>query len=469
VPFECATYVGVDRRECAEVGTGFQVGLIVVLLGINAVLAGSEVALISLREPQLVRMAARGARGRAVAQLARDPNRFLATIQIGITLSGFLASATAAVSLAEPLIPILGALGAAAGPVAVLLITAVLTFVTLVVGELAPKRIAMQRAEAWAFAAGGALLLVARLTGPFVRLLGVATDLVVRLAGADPSRGRDALTQEEVRDLIATGGLYDPDERRIITGALEAADRILREVLVPRTSVVALSSALPVEEALRRLVASGHSRAPVYTDAVDDADRLVGVMDLVGREGIVGDHARSTVALPESLGVIEALRRMQAARRSLALVVDEYGGVSGIVSIEDLLEELVGEIHDEYDRDVRDAIRHPDGSCTVRGMFPLHDLEDLGIDLDVESVEAVTVAGLVHELLGHLPKIGDAVSVGGWTYTVDAVARRATERVTIGRSSPLIPRGTPPAVELVDDAPSRVVGTPEPPAEEHHS
>jgi len=412
-------------------GSGFQVGIIVVLLGINALLAGSEVALISLRDPQLARMEARGARGRAVAQLARDPNRFLATIQIGITLSGFLASATAAVSLAEPLVPLLAPLGGAAGPVSVLLVTAVLTFVTLVVGELAPKRIAMQRAEAWAFAAGGALLLVARITGPFVRLLGWATDLVVRLAGADPNQGRDALTQEEIRDLIATGGLYAPDERRIITGALEAADRILREVLVPRTSVVALSAALPVEEGLRRMIESGHSRAPVYTEAIDDADGLVGVMDLVGREGLVGDHARSIVALPESLGLIEALRRLQAARRSLALVVDEYGGVSGIVSMEDLLEELVGEIHDEYDRDVRDAIRQPDGACTVRGMFPLHDLEDLGIELDVESVEAVTVAGLVHELLGRLPKVGDAVSVEGWTYTVDVTSRRAIDRVTI--------------------------------------
>jgi putative hemolysin len=423
-------------------GSGFQVGLIAVLLGINAILAGSEVALISLRDPQLVRMEARGARGRAVAQLARDPNRFLATIQIGITLSGFLASATAAVSLAEPLVPLLGPLGAGARPVAVLLVTAVLTFVTLVVGELAPKRIAMQRAEAWAYAAGGALLLVARITGPFVRLLGGATDLVVRLAGADPSQGRNALTQEEVRDLIATGGLYAPDERRIITGALQAADRILREVLVPRTSVLALPSAIPVEEGIRRLIESGHSRAPVYTDAVDDADGLVGVMDLVGRDGTVGDHARSIVALPESLGLIEALRRLQAARRSLALVVDEYGGVSGIVSIEDLLEEFVGEIHDEYDRDVRDAIRRPDGSCTVRGMFPLHDLEDLGIELDVESIEAVTVAGLVHELLGHLPKVGDTVSVEGWTYTVDALARRAIDRVTVRPNAQSHPSAT---------------------------
>ena len=415
-------------------GIGIQIGLIAVLLGVNALLAGSEVALISLRDAQLARMEERGARGRAVARLARDPNRFLATIQIGITLSGFLASATAAVSLAEPLLPLLDPLGAAARPVAVMLVTAVLTFVTLVLGELAPKRIAMQRAEAWALAAGGILVGLARVSGPLVRLLGASTDLVVRLSGADPSQGRDALTQEEVRDLIATGGLYDPEERRIITGALEAADRVLREVLRPRSTVVALTVDMPVGDALQRLVASGHSRAPVYTERFDDADRIVGIMDLVDAAGVVGDHARPIVALPESLGLIDALRRLQSSRTSLALVVDEYGGVSGIVSLEDLMEELVGEIHDEYDRDVREAVRNPDGSVSVIGRFPLHDLVDVGIELPAETVEeldAVTVAGLVSELLGRLPQVGDEVRIAGHLLSVDSLAGRIAGRVSI--------------------------------------
>jgi putative hemolysin len=419
------------------VNIGVQVALIVGLLGVNAVLAGSEVALISLREAQVVRLEQKGARGRAVAVLARDPNRFLATIQIGITLSGFLASATAAVALAEPLVPLLGALGGAARPVAIVIVTAVLTFVTLVLGELAPKRIAMQRAEGWVMATGGLLLAIARVSGPFVRLLGVATDVVVRLAGADPSRGRDALTQEEVRDLIATGGLYDPEQRRIITGALEATDRVLREVLRPRTDVVALPGELPAAEGLRRLVASGHSRAPVYTSTIDDAERLVGVMDLVEQEGTVADHARPVLALPESIGVIEALRRLQSERLSLALVVDEYGGVSGIVTIEDLVEELVGEIHDEYDRDVREAVVHPDGSVSVVGTFPVHDLEDLGVglEIDIEDSDAVTVAGIVNEQLGRLPRPGDRVPIGPHVLTIDAVERRAASRITIRRTS----------------------------------
>lgn len=410
---------------------GVQGGLIVVLLAINALLAGSEVALISLREAQISRLEVRGARGRAVARLARDPNRFLATIQIGITLSGFLASATAAVALADLLVPLLGVFGGAARPVAVVLVTALLTFVTLVLGELAPKRIAMQRAERWALATGGILLGLAKVSRPLVALLGVTTDAVVRLSGSDPSQGRDALTQEEVRDLIATGGLYDPEERRIITGALEAAERVLQEVLRPRTSVVALRADTPVREALSLLVRSGHSRAPVYTERLDDADRIVGVMDLVEADGIVADRARPIVALPESLGLIDALRRLQTSHASLALVVDEYGGVAGIVSVEDLLEELVGEIHDEYDRDVRDTVRHPDGSVTLIGTFPLHDLVDVGVEVTVDDYDAVTVGGLVSEQLGRIPTTGDEVEAEGHVLRVDLAEGRSVRRVTI--------------------------------------
>ncbi len=415
-------------------GVGLQIALVALLLAINAVLAGSEVALISLRESQISRLEDRGSRGSAVASLARDPNRFLATIQIGITLSGFLASATAAVALAEPLVPLLGVIGGAARPVAILSVTAVLTFVTLVLGELAPKRIAMQRAERWLLATGGVLVVLARLAGPFVRLLSVATDVVVRISGADPKQGRDALTQEEVRDLIATGGLYDAEERRIITGALEAADRVLYEVLRPRSAVVALRADLPAAEGLRELIVSGHSRAPVYTERIDDADRFVGVMDLVGAEGSVADRARPVLALPESLGLIDALRRLQASRSSLAVVIDEYGGVAGIVTIEDLLEELVGEIHDEYDRDVRDVVRGADGAVTLTGRFPLHDLVDVLPDVPtelLEDIDVVTVSGLVTDLLGRLPRRGDEVRLGPLLLRVDTMAGRTAGQVTI--------------------------------------
>jgi len=414
------------------VGLGWQLGLVFMLVVVNAIFAGSEIALISLREGQLRRLEDQGSRGRQVVALARDPNRFLATIQIGITLAGFLASATAAVTLATPLVEPLSFLGGAARPVAIVLVTSILTFVTLVVGELAPKRVAMQRAERWALMAARPLTALAIVARPFVWLLGVSTDVMVRLMGADPTKDREAMTQEEIRDTIATGGLYTREERRIITGALEATNRVLREVLRPRPTVLALRGDETVDQAQRRLVESGHSRAPVYERDLDDADRVVSVIDLVGKGGQVTDHARPALALPESVPLIDALRRLQEHREQMALVVDEYGGLEGIVTMEDLVEELVGEIHDEYDRDVREAVRNEDGSLTVVGHYPVHDLVDIGVELP--RGDYVTIAGLVQDHLQRLAEAGDVVTIDDWLVRVDAVRDRAVQQITISRA-----------------------------------
>jgi putative hemolysin len=203
-------------------GIWAQVVLVLVLVLVNAWFAGSEVALISLREGQLQRLEQEGGRGRLVARLARDPNQFLSTIQIGITLAGFLASAAAAITLAEPLVPLLGFLDGAAEAVAILLVTVVLTYVTLVVGELAPKRIALQRPERWARLAARPLALVTALTRPLVWLLSRSTDLLVRLAGGDPGMQREAVTEEEVRDLVATQASFSPQQRTILVGGVRA-------------------------------------------------------------------------------------------------------------------------------------------------------------------------------------------------------------------------------------------------------
>lgn len=410
-------------------GIGLQLGFVAMLVALNAVFAGSEMALISLREGQLQRLAQTGGGGALAVRLARDPNRFLATIQIGITLAGFLASATAAVTLAEPLVGAWAPLGPAARPLAIVLVTALLTFFTLVLGELAPKRVALQRAESWALLVARPLSALATVTRPVVWLLSHSTDLTVRLLGADPTRGREEVTEEEIRDLVAGGGLYTPAERQIITGALEATARTVRQVLRPRPMVLALHHDLPVDAALKRLVEAGHSRAPVFREALDDADRVVSLLDLVGRSGVVGEHARAAVVLPETVPLIDALRALQTERQSLALVVSEYGSVEGIVTVEDLVEELVGEIHDEFDRDVREAVRHPGGSVTVVGHFPVHDLVDL--DVHLPSGDYVTLAGLIHKRLGRLPAAGEQLELQGWRITVLAVRGHAIQQVRL--------------------------------------
>jgi magnesium and cobalt exporter, CNNM family len=406
-----------------------EIGLVLLLVVINAAFAGSEVALISLREGQLRRLEQEGEQGRLVARLARDPNQFLSTIQIGITLAGFLASAAAAVSLAQPLVPLLEGLGRAAEPVAVLLVTMVLTYLTLVVGELAPKRIALQRPERWARRAARPLAAVSTLTRPAVWLLSKSTDLLVRLAGADPGRQREEVTEEEVRDMIVTGAVFRPEQRRILAETIELGERRLSDMLVPRRDVVAIPAEATVKEAIQALLQSTHGRAPVYRDDLDNVLGLVTLQDLVEVEGPVADCVRPILALPESMGVLEALRRLQAARGQLAIVVDEYGGTAGIITVEDLLEELVGEIYDEFDPDFRGVKRRPDGSMVLPGSFPVHDLPDLGVSLPEGSY--ATVAGLVLERLGRLPSAGDVVEVDRWRLEVLAMDRNAIGRVRL--------------------------------------
>jgi putative hemolysin len=416
--------------------------LVAALIILNAALAGSEMAFVSLREGQLRRLERTGETGRRVARMARDPNRFLATIQIGITLAGFLASATAAVAIAEPLTPVLRFLGDAAQPVAVVLITLVLTFLTLVFGELAPKRVAMQHAERWALAVVRPLGALAAVTRPLVWLLGRTTDLVVRLSGSDPHRQREDITPSEIRDLVTTHRGFTPEQRMIITGAVEIAERILREILVPRRMVFTLDAEVPVAEARLRLAASGHTRAPVVRRGnLDDPVGIVALRDLVDES--VPDLASVVMPpflLPDTLRVTDALRQFKAERHHIALVVDEHGAVDGIVTIEDLLEELVGEIYDDTDRDVASVQRGPDGSLLLPGTFPVHDLPDLGIDLEpLRDADYTTVAGLVIAHLGHLPTSpGESINFDGWTAHVTGVERRAVTGVR------LAPRGSTP-------------------------
>jgi putative hemolysin len=412
-----------------------QIGLVLVLVLLNAAFAGSELALVSLREGQLRRLEKRSSTGALLARLAREPNQFFATIQIGITLAGFLASASAAVSLAEPLEGHLGFLGGLAGPASVVVVTLILTFVMLVVGELAPKRVAMQRAERWGLMVARPLSLMARLTRPVVWLLSIATNVTVRLMGGDPSRGREEVTEEELRDLVAAQKTFSAQQRHIIDGAFEIAERSLQEVLRPRPDVFLIDATASLPEARAALVASGHSRAPVVTTgSLDDVIGVVHLRDLISDDAELTAGAVATPAtiFPETLGVLDALRQMQLAHVQMAIVVNEHGGAEGIVTMEDLVEELVGEIYDETDRDVLTIRREPDGSMLLPGRFPAHDLPDIGVE--VPDGQYATVAGFLLWQLQRIPdKPGDIVIVGPWRMEITAVDDRAITEVRVSR------------------------------------
>ncbi len=406
-----------------------EIALVVVLILINALLAGSEMALVTLRESQVNRLASESERGRRLALLTADPNRFLSTIQIGITLAGFLASATAAVSLAQPLIGPLKVLGDAAEPVAVVIVTVILSYLTLVLGELAPKRIAMQRAPQWALRAAGPLAVVAMFARPLVWLLARSTEAVVRLAGLDPHAAREEVSEEEIRDMISSSETIPAEQRSILEGALELDERRLWQVLVPRAEVVFVAATDSAAAARDALIDAGLSRAPVTGDSEDDVLGFVHLRQLVAGTGVVNDYVRPSLVLPDSAGVLQALARMQKSRGQLSLVVDEFGSIAGIVTLEDLLEEIVGEIYDEFDRDTAAVIRKPDGEIELAGSFPAHDLADLGIDL--EPGRHATVAGILLEEFGEIPPVGATATMGAYELSVLEVTQRAILRIKI--------------------------------------
>lgn len=412
-----------------------EVALVFVLILVNAALSGSEMALVTLRDSQVNRLAEQSERGKRLALLASDPNRFLSTIQVGITLAGFLASATAAVSLAEPLVPLLeGPLGDAARPVSIVVVTLVLSYLTLVLGELAPKRIAMQKAPQWALAAARPIDMMAGLTRPLVWVLAKSTEAVVRLVGLDPHARPEEVSEEEIKDLLASQESMPEQQRSIIEGALELDDRRLWQVLVPRSEVIFVEAAQDVTAARDRMIEAGLSRAPVIGKNEDDVVGFVHLRQLVAGTGQVAAHIRPALVLPDSVGVLQALGQLQQGRRQMALVVDEFGSIAGIVTLEDLLEEIVGEIYDEFDLDTRNVVRHPGGELELAGSFPAHDLADL--DVDLEPGRHATVAGIMLEELGEIPALGATIEVGEWTMTALEVTPRAILRLRLAKVQP---------------------------------
>lgn len=414
----------------------FDIALITVLLLLNGLFAGSEIALVSLREGQLRALERSGGRReRALLRLARDPNRYLGTIQLGITLAAFLASATAAVTLAEPLVSVLGFLGGAAEAVAITSVTLVLAAVNIIVGELVPKRLAMQHPQRWALLVAPMLDRLAAVTKPMVWLLGRATDVLIRILGGKSESSGEQLSAEELQELVAVQRVLSPEQRQMIAGALEIHERILREILIPRRAVVTLPSGMSLKEAREVLVESGHSRAPVVRSR--DLDEVIGVVhlrDLLREDQRVETAVRPVLDLPDSLPVSEALRRFKAEREQFAVVVDERGGAAGIVTLEDVLEEIVGEIYDETDRDVLATRRLTDGSLTLPGGFPIHDLEDVGVHLGDAAPRGdyATIAGLILTKLGRIPDSpGVRVELEDWTVEVRAVARNAITEVRL--------------------------------------
>jgi putative hemolysin len=409
---------------------------------IGGVFSGAEIALVSLRESQVRGMAESGGRrGKAVQRLLSDPNRFLAAVQVGVTLAGFFSAAFGASTLSQPLAGWLVTRGLGegiAGTTALVLVTIAISYLSLVAGELTPKRLALQRAEGFSLIVASPLNAIAMMSRPIIWLLSTSTNLLVRLLGGDPKVSGEAISQEELRDLVAAHESLTSDERRLIDEVFRAGEREVREVMTPRTEVAFLEASTTASRAAKQVADSNWSRFPVVGRNEDDVVGFVHVRDLflpnhpAGRAATVGDLAREANRLPGTAGVLTALSEMRRGNQHLAIVVDEYGGTDGIVTLEDLIEEVIGEIYDEYDEEVvvPEGRRPADGPHEVDGLLNLDDFtEATGLELPEGPYE--TAAGYVLAELGRLPEVGDAIEVEGRRITVLDLDGRRISRLRV--------------------------------------
>ena len=412
--------------------------LVAVFILVGGVFAATELALVTLREAQAKALADKGKRGARVARLLASPNRFLAAVQVGVTLAGFLSAAFGAARLAVPVSGLLADAGlpqGASDTVALVLVTLVISYFSLVFSELAPKRLALQRPERVALLFAPLLDRIAVLFRPVIWLLSKSTDVVVRLLGGDPNSQREAISEDELRGLVAAHESLTKDERKLIDDVFAAGERQLREVMLPRTEVAFLEASMTLSRAIKETAEAPHSRYPVAGSSQDDVIGFLHVRDLMvpaarARGMRVSDVVREVKSLPDSKKVLPAMSEMRREGHHLAIVVDEYGGTAGIVTLEDLIEEVIGDIRDEYDVEGDDPLRCHGGEVEADGLLNLDEVRTVtGVDLPEGPYE--TLAGYVMACLGHVPRVGEAVEVDGHRLEVSELDNRRIARVRV--------------------------------------
>lgn len=427
-----------------EQGTWADVLLVLGFVLMGGVFAATELALVSLRPAQVDKMEAQGGRGHAVASLARDPNRFLSAVQIGVTVAGFFSAAFGASTLAPSFAPAFEGMGVPApGTVSLVVTTLVVSYLSLVLGELVPKRLALQRPVGVARLFAPPLGRFATVMTPVIWLLSISTNALVRLLGGNPDVGGDAVDEEELRMMISGHEDIPEDERKIVDDVFEAGDRSLSEVMKPRGDVVFLRGDLTLAEAVAVITEQPYTRYPVTGTSFDEVLGYLHLRDVLGhaddRSRTVAELVRELPVLPRTNRVLPSIDQLRRLGAHIALVVDEYGGTDGVVTLEDLMEELVGEIHDEYDRDAELAAA-ADPETVDAGMTIEEFGERTGVELEDGSYE--TVAGYVLHRLARMAEVGDRVVVGD---RVLEVAELDGHRITRVRLRAPTPEGGEPA------------------------
>lgn len=426
----------------------FQILLLLVLILVNAFFAMSEMAVVSLNDAKIEKMAEDGhKKAKLILKLTKNPTRFLSTIQIGVTLAGFLTSASAATAFAEMLTNAITSSfdvpESIVSPIAVVLITLVMSYFSLVLGELAPKRIGMQVPEKIAFAVAKPLLVISKITAPFVKFLSLSTNGVVRLLGFDPNANEEVVTEEEIRMMVDVGGekgVIEDTQKEMINNIFEFDDMDAGDIMTHRTDVVAADiNDITLEDFMNLAIEHGRSRIPLYDEDIDNIVGIVYVKDLlkfVGKEvkakGTLKNIMREPYFIPETKSCGELFKEMSSKRIQMAVVVDEYGGTAGIVTLEDIVEAIMGNIQDEYDVEEEEISKIDENTFTVDGTIDIEEIDEL-IGKELPEGDYETLAGFIMDELQCIPKDGEMNEVvfENVKFTVLSVEDRRIEKIKV--------------------------------------
>ena len=391
-----------------------QIVVLILLIALNAYFAASEIAFISLNDAKIEKEAKEGnKKAKLIHKMIKEPSKFLATIQIGITLAGFLSSAFASEAFASELAPVLNNLIPLGlnvwNTISIILITLILSYFTLVFGELVPKRVAMKNYEKIAYGTVRAIRTISILTLPFVKLLTASTNIISKIFGVSPE-DEETVTEEEIRMMVDVGeekGAIEEEERELINNVFEFNDKVVSEVMIHRTEIFALDIKNNLSDILKQIEDLKYSRIPVYEDSIDDIKGVLYTKDLIKylkkqKDSKIKTMMREAYFVSENKPINELFKDFQKNKTQMAIVVDEYGGTSGIITMEDILEELVGNIFDEYDDVELDYEKIDDNTYMINGNVSIYDLKKI-LDVKIPEGDYDTLSGYLIELLGRIP------------------------------------------------------------------
>ena len=394
-----------------------QILLLIVLIALNAFFAAAEIAFISLNDAKIDMQAKEGdKKAKKIKRMLENPSKFLATIQIGITLAGFLSSAFASEAFASKLAPVLHNLipffsVSVWNTISIVLITIVLSYFTLVLGELVPKRVAMKNYEKIAFATVGIIKFISVLTSPFVKLLTVSTNIVSKLFGVSGAE-EETVTEEEIRMMVDVGeekGTIDKEEKEMINNVFELNDTAVSEIMVPRIDIYAVDMNLSISKVVEEITEDEdfrYSRLPAYDEDIDDIKGIVYIKDILlstkNKNAKIKNIIKEAYYVPETKPVNELFDELRKNRKQIAIVVDEYGGTAGLVTMEDILEEIVGEIYDEYDEVEKIYEKIDENTYMLNGSMGVSEVEKI-LDIEIPEGDYDTISGYLIEELGRIP------------------------------------------------------------------